>query len=65
VLPRIALFCRQKFSGRRKDREKFSRLAHRRLICGYRELVLPKEAELYWNIAPAAEAKNLVTFANV
>src|SRR4029453_7621890 len=31
----------------------------------YRELVLPDEAERYWNIAPAAEMKNLVAFTHV
>src|SRR5262249_20616465 len=33
------------------------------LYSTYRELVLPEEAERYWKIAPAAEAKNLVPFA--
>jgi len=33
------------------------------LYSTYRELVLPEEAELYWQIAPADEAKNVVTFA--
>ena len=28
----------------------------------YRELVRPKQADRYWNIMPAVEAKNLVTF---
>jgi len=31
----------------------------------YRELVLPQEAERYWNIAPAAEKGKVVAFANV
>jgi integrase len=30
----------------------------------YRELVLPTEAERYWNITPAAAAENVVAFAN-
>ena len=33
------------------------------LYSTYRELVLPEEAERYWQIAPATEAKNLVPFA--
>lgn len=33
------------------------------LYSTYRELVLPEEAERYWKIAPAAEAKNVVAFA--
>jgi hypothetical protein len=34
------------------------------LYSTYRELVLPKEAERYWQIAPAAEAENLVAFVS-
>ena len=30
----------------------------------YREVVPPEEAERYWKIAPAAETKNVVAFAN-
>jgi integrase len=30
----------------------------------YRELVLPEEAERYWQIAPAAETKRIVAFAS-
>ena len=33
------------------------------LYSTYREVVTPEEAERYWKIAPAAEAKNLVPFA--
>jgi integrase len=32
------------------------------LYSTYRELVLPEEAERYWNIQPTAEAENVVTF---
>src|SRR5215471_14768278 len=35
------------------------------LYSTYRKLVLPEEAERYWRIAPAAETKNVVAFANV
>jgi integrase len=35
------------------------------LYSTYREVVLPKEAERYWQIAPAAETKNIVAFATV
>jgi len=28
----------------------------------YRELVKPKDAELYWNIKPEAEGKKVVSF---
>ena len=31
----------------------------------YREVVTPEEAERYWKIAPAEEAKNVVAFASV
>jgi integrase len=34
------------------------------LYSTYRELVLPSEAERYWQIAPAAEAGNLVAFVS-
>src|SRR5262249_8922558 len=34
------------------------------LYSTYRELVLPEEAERYWKIAPVAEMKNVVAFAN-
>ncbi len=33
------------------------------LYSAYRELVLPEEAERYWQIAPAAETKNVVAFS--
>jgi len=33
------------------------------LYANYRELVLPEEAERYWQIAPAAEAENVVAFS--
>jgi hypothetical protein len=29
----------------------------------YREVVTPEEAERFWNIRPAADAANVVTFA--
>jgi integrase len=32
------------------------------LYANYRELVMPEEAERYWQIAPAAEAENVVVF---
>jgi integrase len=35
------------------------------LFSVYRELVLPEEAERYWNIAPAMEMQNVVTFTRV
>ena len=35
------------------------------LYSTYRELVLPEEAERYWKITPAADAKNVVAFAGV
>jgi integrase len=31
----------------------------------YREVVLPEEAERYWQIAPGADTKNIVAFAEV
>ena len=34
------------------------------LYNAYRELVLPEDAERYWQIAPAAEAENVVVFAS-
>jgi integrase len=34
------------------------------LYSTYRELVLPEEAERYWQIAPATEAEKVVAFAN-
>ena len=34
------------------------------LYATYRELVLPEEAERYWKIAPALDAKNVLAFAN-
>jgi integrase len=34
------------------------------LYANYRELVLPEEADLYWKIAPATEAENVVAFAS-
>jgi len=33
------------------------------LYANYRELVLPEEAERFWNIAPAAETRNVVAFS--
>jgi integrase len=33
------------------------------LYSTYRELVLPKEAERYWKIAPAAKTENVVAFS--
>ncbi len=33
------------------------------IYCTYRELVLPEEAERYWQIAPTAEAGKVVAFA--
>jgi hypothetical protein len=33
------------------------------LYSTYRELLLPEEAERYWQIAPAAEAPKVVTFS--
>jgi integrase len=33
------------------------------LYSTYRELVLPEEAERYWQIAPASDTKNIVAFA--
>ena len=33
------------------------------LFSNYREVVRPEEAERYWKIEPAADAKNVVTFA--
>jgi hypothetical protein len=33
------------------------------LYSTYRELVLPEEAERYWQITPAAEAPKIVTFS--
>jgi hypothetical protein len=35
------------------------------LYSTYRELVLPAESERYWQIAPAAEAENVVAFTAV
>jgi integrase len=35
------------------------------LYSTYRELVLPEEAERYWKIAPGADTKNIVAFAEV
>jgi integrase len=34
------------------------------LYANYRELVMPEEASRYWQIAPAAEAENVVAFTN-
>jgi integrase len=34
------------------------------LYSTYREIVLPKEAERFWEITPAADAKNVVAFAS-
>jgi hypothetical protein len=34
------------------------------LYSTYRELVLPEEAERYWKIAPAVEARNVVAFVS-
>jgi len=33
------------------------------LYSTYREVVLPEEAERYWDIMPAADAANVVSFA--
>jgi hypothetical protein len=33
------------------------------LYANYRELVLPEEAERYWEIAPATDKTNVVAFA--
>ena len=33
------------------------------LYSTYRELVLPEEAERYWNLVPEAKAKNVVSFS--
>src|SRR5262249_9170422 len=35
------------------------------LYSTYRELVRPDEADLYWNLAPAAEMQNVVAFTRV
>jgi integrase len=35
------------------------------LYSTYRELVLPEDAERYWKIAPTADTKNIVAFAEV
>jgi integrase len=35
------------------------------LYSTYREVVRPEEAKRYWNIAPAAEMQNVVTFTRV
>jgi len=32
------------------------------LYSTYREVVIPQEAERYWQIVPAADAANVVTF---
>jgi hypothetical protein len=34
------------------------------LYSTYREVVTPEEAERYWKIAPAAEAKTVVAFTS-
>lgn len=34
------------------------------LYANYRELVVPEEAERFWQVAPAAEAENVVAFAS-
>src|SRR5262249_19301240 len=64
--------CRHSFASYRLEAIGYApRVAHelghtspQMLYSTYREVVTPEEAERYWKIAPAAEAKNVVAFGN-
>ena len=48
----------------KEDRPRISRMGTDENMA-YRELVKPKDAELYWKIMPAAKGANVVAFEQV